>query len=138
MGQGGRAAAAAARAVHTSPVTMHSPSRPPRTTPRGTSGAPSAGPAASSAAVSTASTATYSTAACPVRCPMWRMGEIGAGAKNSPPGSAAGGRPRLHERGERAAGVAGDVEQRVRVDPEEERGERAHDGHEDDLGLDEP
>src|SRR5262249_37823739 len=52
---------------------------------------------------------------------------IGALAKSSLPG--------LDQRRERGVGVAREVEQRLRVDAEEDRRRRGHDGHEQHLRL---
>ena len=64
----------------------------------------------------------------------------GGGARCASPPVGGGWRERfapavLEQRRDRGARVAGDVEQRLWVDPEGDREQRAHDGDDEDLGL---
>src|SRR4051794_21341939 len=104
---------------------MQIPSRTLRATCLGSEGAPTAGAAVTSTAATRAMTATYSSEAWPA-VGDGRTPPLGPRAQTSPPNF-------LEQAGEGGARVAGDVEERLRVHPEDDRGGRAHDGHEDHL-----
>src|SRR4051794_6516061 len=163
-GHGARPSARASRVEQTSEATTQMPSRMASATLRGMSGAPAAGPATSRIAATRAMTATYSSEAWPAADVRGRRPtpSIGRRRESSPPGvrgpdalaasghrrvggrrhahapaharRGAGDRP-LEQRLQRGAGVARDVQQRRRIDPEEHRRQRAHHRHHDALRL---
>src|SRR3954467_10698953 len=135
---GERPAARASRAVHTPPATRQIPWRTASATraasgggapppPGGAGGgAPPPAPPPAMTAPTTARRATYSAEAWPA---------MGRGGGTATPVGRAGRflAPGLEQLGQRGAGVAGDVEQRVGVDPDRDRHDRA--GHRDEPDL---